>query len=444
MLAALLLALAADTVRVTGGDAALLRAAVATAPAGGVVLVGSGTWAGRLELDRPVALVGEGRPVLRGDGTGSVVRITARGASLAGFVLEHGGSDLDRDDAGVKVEADSVRLEDLELRDVLHGVYLKQVHFVTVRGVRIRGRAAVRPNDRGDGIHFFYSTHVLAERNDIADVRDGMYFSYSDTTVVRGNLVARSRYGLHYMFSHQNRFEDNRFTESAAGSSIMNSRDVVARRNVFAWNRGVESFGLLQQTTERTVLEHNVFVGNGVGLFLDGAVDGLVRDNLIAQNFVGLQLFASATGNRISGNAIMDNTYAATGGAADSRFCVDGRGNYWSGDDGWDLDGDGVRDVPYGPGSPLTEVSRERPALRLFLSSPAATVLSWAERTFPVFEIEAVTDSCPLATPAVGVPPMVAPAPPAPAARRAAFASAASVLGLGFLVLLRARPGRLP
>lgn len=331
-------------------------------------------------------------------------------------------------------------LEDLVLRDVLHGVYLKRVRAVTVRGLVIRGRAAAPPNGRGDGIHLFASARVLAEGNDIADVRDGMYFSYSDTTVVRRNRVARSRYGLHYMFSHHNRFEDNRFEHSAAGSSIMNSRDVVARRNVFAWNRGVGSFGLLQQTTERTVLERNAFVGNGVGLFLDGAVDGIIRDNLIAGNFVGLQLFGSSERNQVTGNAIVANTYAATGGAADSRFCVDGRGNAWSGDDGYDLDGDGVHDAPYSPVSPLTEVSRQRPALRLFLASPAATALGWAERALPVFRIEAVTDSCPLVRAAADVPAVPPPGPAAPGAQVVALVTAASLLGLGVAVLLAARP----
>jgi nitrous oxidase accessory protein len=375
---------------------------------------------------------------LRGDGTGSVVVVTAPGAALRGFTIEAGGADPDRDDAGVQVRADSVVLEDLFLRDVLHGIYLRRVRDVTVRGVTIRGRAERRPNDRGDGIHFFASTRLTIEDNDIADVRDGLYFSYSDTTVVRRVTVRRARYGLHYMFSHRNLFEDNRFIESAAGSSIMNSRDVVARRNVFAFNRGVESYGLLQQTTERTVLERNAFVGNGVGLFLDGAVDGRVSGNLIAHNFVGLELFGSSTGNTITGNTIAANTYAATGGAADTRFCADGRGNRWSGDDGWDLDGDGVHDLPYGPASPLTEVSRERPALRLFLTSPAATVLGWAERTFPVFALEVVIDPCPLARSPADVPPV--PIHAAGAGRGGALAAAASLLALGLALLARAGP----
>ncbi len=429
MLAALVLAIAADTIRVA--DDAALRRALAGAPAGRVIVVSGGRYTGPLVLERRVALVGEGRPAIRGGGAGSVLRIRAAGVRVAGLMLERSGADLAGDDAGVAVEADSVTLEDLTLMDVLHGVYLRRARHAVLRDLVIRGRAAQRPNDRGDGVHLYNASHATVIGNDIADVRDGMYFSYTDSTVVLGNRVTRSRYGLHYMFSHVNRFERNRFTRSSAGSSIMNSRDVTARDNVFAFNRGVGSFGLLLQTTERAVLERNRFVGNGVGLFLDGAVDGLVRDNLVADNFVGLELFPSATGNRITGNAIVGNTYAATGSAGDTRLCVEGRGNYWSGDDGWDLDGDGVHDVAYSPVSPLSEVSRERPALRLWLGSPAAAALGWAERALPVFQVNAVTDDCPLARAAPLAPGAEPPAPPSPGARWAMWLAAGVTLAAG-------------
>jgi nitrous oxidase accessory protein len=236
------------------------------------------------------------------------------------------------------------------------------------------------------------------------------------------------------MFSHDNLFEANAFTYSAAGSSIMNSRGVVARGNLFAFHRGVGGYGLLQQTTEGTVLERNRFVGNAVGLFLDGAADAVIRDNLVADNHVGLQLFPSTVRATITGNAIVANSLTAAGAAPDSRFCAGERGNYWSDDDGWDLDRDGVHDVAYEAVSPLTVLSQHRPALRLFLASPAATVLAWAERALPVFDVTGVRDACPLARLPDGVPTLGADLPAA--ARRAgeAYAVAGAALGAGLLL----------
>jgi nitrous oxidase accessory protein len=437
---AALLALAVDTVRVSAGDPGALARAVAAAPAGSVVLAGPAAWTGPLRVERALTVVGAPGAVVRGTGSGSVVLVLAPGVRLAGFVIEHSGRDPDRDDAGVMVAAPDAVLEDLEIRDVHHGVYLLQAPRTVIRRVRIRGREEPNANARGDGIHFYWSPGSVADSADIAGVRDGLFFQYSDSTLVRGTTVTRSRYGLHYMFSHGNRFEGNRFTSCTAGSSIMNSRDVVARDNVFAWNHGVAAYGLLLQSVQGTVLERNAFVGNGTGLYVDGAVDGVLRDNLVAGNFIGLQLFPSSRGNRITGNHVTGNTYPATGGAADSRFCVDGRGNRWDGDGGWDLDRDGVQDVPYSPATPLTEVSRERPALRLFLASPAAAVLGWAERVLPVFQLQAVVDSCPLAVAGPAVPSLPAATAVPPAAPRASRLVAASLLALGLGGLLAARP----
>ena len=52
---------------------------------------------------------------------------------------------------------------------------------------------------------------------------------------------------------------------------------------------------------------------------------------------------------------------------------------------GYDLDGDGVLDEPYAASSPLVGLARSREGLRVFLGSPAARTLEWAEHTFPVF-----------------------------------------------------------
>jgi len=67
--------------------------------------------------------------------------------------------------------------------------------------------------------------------------------------------------------------------------------------------------------------------------------------------------------------------------------------------DGYDLDGDGVLDQPFAASSPLAELARTREGLRVFLGSPAARVLDWAERTFPVFQLDQAEDACPAARP---------------------------------------------
>jgi nitrous oxidase accessory protein len=295
---------------------------------------------------------------------------------------------------------------------------------------------------------------VVAEANRITFVRDGIYFSYSDSARITDNRVSHVRFGLHYMFSHRNRFERNVFTDNAAGAVLMNSNGVVVTDNVFAWNAGVRSYGLVLQTATEPVVRSNSFVGNGIGVFFDNVIGGDFEDNVVAGNWLGLQLFANSERTRITGNTLVGNTFDATGGDAAGAFqlCVAGRGNYWAAaaaDGGFDLNGDGVLDASHAASSPLAELALRRGGLRLFLGSPAARALTWAERTFPVFEVSQVTDSCPLAAPPHAAALARLPAAPAGASGGGstgqAIASAGAIAGgLAFMLASRRRrAGRL-
>jgi len=353
-----------------------------------------------LVLSQPTVVLAEPGAVLRGNGKGTVLEIRGPGSVVRGLRIERSGRDPDQYDAGVLVAADSVVLEQLVIRDVLFGVYLNTVRGVVVRGLDIAGPAGLPEGKRGDGITFYYSRDVLVQNNTIADMRDGMYFSYSDSLRVLDNKVSRVRFGLHYMFSHANRFERNVFTDNAAGAVIMFSRGLVVTDNVFAWNAGARSYGLVLQQATDPVVSGNLFVGNGIGVFFDNVIGGTFTDNLVAGNWLALQLFTNSERTVLTENAILANTFDVAGGGTGSyQLSVNGRGNFWGAAKrrGYDLDGDGILDTPHSPSSPLAELALNRAGLRLFLESPAARVMDWAERAIPVFDVAGVVDSFPLA-----------------------------------------------
>ena len=362
-----------------------------------------GVHLGPLVISRPTVVLGETGAVIRGSGRGSVVEITAAGTLLRGLRIEHSGRDTDRDDAGVMIRADSVTLEDLEIRDVLFGVYLRKAADVTIRRLDIEGPRGLPESQTGNGIHLHASRKATVADSRIAWMRDGIYFEYSDSARVTGNQVSQVRFGLHYMFSHQNLFERNVFHHSAAGAVVMNSKGLSIRDNVFAWNSGSRSFGLVLQTATEPTVEGNLFVGNGIGTFFDNVIRGRYTGNLVAENWLGLQLFSNSEETAVIGNAILGNSFDVAGGAAPGAysFCDGTRGNYWGEAmiGGYDLDGDGVLDEPFAASSPLAELARTREGLRVFLGSPAARVLDWAEETFPVFQLDQAVDACPAARP---------------------------------------------
>ena len=83
-----------------------------------------------------------------------------------------------------------------------------------------------------------------------------------------------------------------------------------------------------------------------------------VRDSVIAECDFGIVMAAGSDGNKISGNSFFDNGLAAKDPRRENCWCLDGRGNYWSGFEGCDVDGDGVYDTPnyrFGDPCPLVE-----------------------------------------------------------------------------------------
>jgi len=379
--------------------------------------LGPGIHPGPLVIDRPTVVLGAPGAVVRGAGRGSVVEVRAAGSVVRGLRIERSGRDLGGDDAGVMVRADSVVLADLVIRDVLHGVYVRNARDVTLHRLDIAGPPGLLESETGNGIHLWSSRRVTITDSRIAYVRDGMFLEYADSVDVRDNRVEHVRFGLHYMFSHHNRFTRNVFTDNQAGAVIMNSNGVEVTDNVFAWNAGSRSYGLVIQTATDPAVRGNLIVGNGIGVFFDNVIRGTFSGNVVAGNWLGLELFSNSEATRIIGNALLANTFDASGGATPGAYtwCADGRGNYWgaAGARGYDLDGDGVLDLPHRATSPLAEVARRRSGLRLFLGSPAAGALEWAERTFPVFRLAGAEDPCPLAAPPE--PAMLARLPQGPA-----------------------------
>jgi nitrous oxidase accessory protein len=201
------------------------------------------------------------------------------------------------------------------------------------------------------------------------------------------------------MYSDDNRFEDNAFTENAAGAAVMFSKRIILRHNLFARHVGYRAYGLLLQTGEDMLVEENRFEGNLVGLFLDGSLRNTFRDNQIAGNGIGIDLLASAEQNTFTGNRFRDNRTPVRKvlGTGENRWALDGRGNDWGDPAVYDLDRNGIGDRPYRAGDPFLTLAAARPALELYGGTLAARALSWAEEAFPVFDVPRVVDSAPLA-----------------------------------------------
>jgi nitrous oxidase accessory protein len=377
-----------------------LQARVDASAAGATLEVAPGDYAGDLILDRPLRLVGRGRPRLLGSGGGSVVRVRADGVTIEGFLIDgRRGGDLARDSSGVHSSARGTTLRDLVIQDALFGIYLREADGAVVERCRIRGVPGRDPGEKGSGIHAYNMTGFRFDDNEIVDVRDGLYLQNASQGTLRRNVARDVRYGLHYMFSDDNVFEDNLFENGAAGTAIMYSKRVVFRRNRFLRNRGFASVGLLFQTCQDVLAEDNLIADNARGVFLEGSHRITLRRNVIAGSDVAVVLYDPAGGHRFYENSFVGNRspLELVARRTDTVF----HGNYWSANDEPDLDGDGRSDRPYRLSSVFDHFRGNLTAADLLSDSFAAHAIAAAERAFPVLRAVPVEDAAPLARPPV-------------------------------------------
>ena len=377
-----------------------IQALVDRAHPGDRVVVPAGTYDGDLLIDRPMTLVGVGRPTLRGSGTGSVVRVRAAGVTIEGFDIDGGGKgDLGRDTSGIHVAAPRVTVRDCRIRQALFGIYLREADDALVENSTVTGIPGRDPGENGSGIHVWNSQRFRLIGNWVGGTRDGFYIQSSSHGLVRGNRAGDLRYGLHYMFSDDNIFEDNVFENGAAGAALMYSNRMTFRRNRFVHNRGFASVGLLLKACDDVVAEDNLIADNARGIFLEGSYRNHFRRNVVAMSDMALVIYDSSGANVFEGNAFTGNLapLSLSGKRTDTRF----DGNYWSDHGDPDLDGDGVSDRPYRLSNVFDHLRGNLTAADLFSRSAAAAAIGAAERAFPVLDPVPVVDARPLARPPV-------------------------------------------
>lgn len=375
--------------------------ALNVASPGDTIRVFFGSYPGNIALKIPVTLEGSGLPLILSNGRGSVITVQADGCTIRGFQIRGSGYELQNENSGILIKSNHNVIENNQLDDILFGIYLFHATNNIIKNNRIHGRPQLDIGDRGAALHLWNSPNNVLDGNIISETRDGMYIQNSPGSYIKNNDVSNVRYGVHYMYSDSNTFEKNRFTNSMAGAAIMYSRKIVFRNNVFQHNRGFSSFGILFQDCKACVAEENFIIDNGTGIFMEAVSSSTFHKNVFAENNIAFQIFSSSSGNTISENNFVENLspLQVIGRSTNAAWSKNGKGNYWSDYDGYDLDENGIGDVPHKVQNIFEYMEGNFPRLRLYLSSPAAQSIATAERLFPVVKGSDEVDTYPLIKP---------------------------------------------
>lgn len=389
---------AGDTLTVgSGGRFARLAEALAQARDGDVIAVGPGSYPDTgLIVSKRVSIEGHGWPVLDARGGGTLIDIRADGVTVRGLVLRGVGTSYMKEAAGAWIDrAADVTVAGNRFEKDFFGVYGAQARRARIEGNSFTGLGG-KESSNGNGVHFWKSDSVRVIGNAIRGHRDGIYLEFTGNSEVTGDTCeGNMRYGLHFMYSHGNRYLGNLFRRNGSGVAVMYSHDVDMQGNRFEENWGAASYGLLLKSISGSRIEGNRFVRNTVAVFQEGSSRVVLAGNLFRANGWALRIVADCDANRFEGNRFEGNTFDVAYNASPDNTNVFS-GNAWDKYQGWDLDRDGIGDVPHRPVELFPTLMQDHPQAMVLLRSHFVTLLNVLERMFPTLSPASLQDEHPL------------------------------------------------
>jgi len=383
-------------VRVTPtGVTRSITAALAQVRAGGRIVVEPGTYREpTILVNQPVEIVGIGRPVLDGEGTHEIFVIGADSVTVRGFKLLHINTSYIEDRAAIRVhDAKGCTIRDNELSDVFFGIYLANVVGCQIRQNVLRAANSTETKS-GNGIHLWSTREVVIANNRINGFRDGLYFEFVHDTEVSENVSEQNlRYGLHFMYSDDCVYRRNIFRRNGSGVAVMYTHRVTMIGNRFEQNWGAAAYGLLLKEISDARIEDNVFDHNTTALVADGANRIQATRNQFLNNGWAVRLDASTVDGQLTGNNFIGNTFDVASNSQDPSTVLSG--NYWDGYRGYDLNRDGIGDVPFHPVRLFSMIVEQNEPALILLRSAFIGLLDAAERVLPVLTPKLLADASP-------------------------------------------------
>lgn len=383
-----------DSVIVSPGGTALSEA-LRSVKTGGVIVVMPGRYTVHgVSVNRPVTIVGRGLPLLDGQNMGEILTIESDDVTIVGLRLAHVGPSYTQDRAAIRVaNARNCRISDNRVDDGFFGIYLAKVTgcSITRNILHASGHAETTS---GNGIHLWSTRDITIADNTVSGFRDGIYFEFvHDTEVLRNVSEGNLRYGLHFMYSDDCSYVGNTFRHNGSGVAVMYTKRVHMTSNRFEHNWGSAAYGLLLKEISDSRLERNVFEENTTGLFADGADRLRATANTFIRNGWALRISGSTQNGLFSANNFIDNTFdvATNSREPSTKF----EGNFWDAYRGYDLDRDGVGDVPHPPVRLFSVILERTPQAIVLMRSALVALLDAAERAIPSLTPELFVDPKP-------------------------------------------------
>jgi len=349
---------------------------------------------GSIVLTKSLTIIGEGNTVLDGMNKFEILTISAKNVTIRNIRFLNAGYSALNDFAAIKlIDAADVLLEGNTIINAYFAIHISNSTNCKVSNNTITGNPKSEQLT-GNGIHLWKCNRASIENNHITGHRDGIYFEFVTESVIQKNISEKNiRYGLHFMFSHSDRYLQNTFKNNGAGVAVMYSHKVTMKGNHFEGNWGPSAYGILLKEISDSDIDGNTFLQNTVGVYMEGSSRLQVHQNHFDNNGWAIKVQASCDDNQFMRNNFKGNSFdVATNGSISLNIFSN---NYWDKYEGYDINRDGIGDVPYHPVSLYAMVAEQNPNTLMLMRSFMVSLMDKAEKAIPSLTPENLVDNKP-------------------------------------------------
>ena len=373
-----------------------IKKALSLAKDGDTVLVHKGIYKeGNIIIDKKIVFMGKNFPILDGRKKYEVLSIKADSVVVQGFKVIRSGYASLEDPCAIKVyNKNNVVIQNNVLDDNFFGIYIQNGRDCLIKNNKIVAYGK-EEQQIGNGIHCWKSNNLQVIGNSISGHRDGIYFEFVTNSVIWRNISANNiRYGLHFMFSNDDAYISNVFKNNGAGVAVMFTKNVKMFNNYFEENWGDSAYGLFLKEISDSHIIGNKFYKNTSGIHMEGTNRIWIEKNIFEANGWAMKIQASCVDNEIVRNNFIGNTFdmGTNGSLVLNKFDT----NYWDKYEGYDLNKDGLGDVPYHPLSLFAVLVEKNPSAMLLFRSFMITLLDKSEKVLPSITPDNFIDNSPL------------------------------------------------
>lgn len=377
------------------GNITSIKVAIVRARAGDTILIKAGTYKeGLIIIDKPIVIKGEDYPIIDGENKGEIIHITSDDVVIEGLSIINSGTSSFEDIAAVRIiTSKNITIRNNKLTDTFFGILSQYSTHCTIEGNTL----TVDPTSKrrsANGIHCWKSSDLTITNNLVTGHRDGIYLEFVTNSTIHSNKsIGNSRYGLHFMFAHDNEYQDNIIKQNGAGVAVMYSKRVKMKNNTFSDNWGNAAYAILLKDLNDSEIIGNHFERNTVGVLAEGSTRIIMKDNHFENNGWALKIMGSCDNVEVTNNNFISNTFdiATNASVSENSFT----GNYWDKYEGFDLDRDGIGDIPFRPVSLYSMLIERNSAILILFRSFFVNLMDRAERVLPGLTPEGLVDEQP-------------------------------------------------